>query len=196
MSALFDNILYGVDICPCYVGSTVAKQSFIGDDYYCESGNPDSYYQSGVMYPNDPLWDGKQCTSLESPCCTNPNLPWFHKTLPNSTSDFIEMRLCGNESPYAEDTPTNALSREQLPLKLAWAMSIHKSQGMTLDCVEISLGGVFETGQAYVVLLCAKSLKTLRVKGFDSSGVQVNKDVLEYYRNIRRIKRAAHCGPV
>lgn len=90
----------------------------------------------------------------------------------------------------------NALSRKQLPLKLAWAMSIHKSQGMTLDCVEISLGGVFETGQAYVALSRAKSLKTLRVKGFDPSRVQANKDVLEYYRNIRRIKRATHCGPV
>uniref|UniRef100_A0A1X7TF92 ATP-dependent DNA helicase n=1 Tax=Amphimedon queenslandica TaxID=400682 RepID=A0A1X7TF92_AMPQE len=74
-------------------------------------------------------------------------------------------------------------------------MSIHKSQGMTLDCVEISLGGVFETGQAYVALSRAKSLKTLRVKGFDPSRVQANKDVLEYYRNIRRIKRATHCGP-
>ena len=105
MAALFDNILHGVDICPCSVGSTFVQQSFIGDDYYCESGNPDSYYQSGVMYPNDPLWDGKQCAPLESPCCTNPNLPWFHKTLTNSTSDFIEMRICGNERPYAEDTP-------------------------------------------------------------------------------------------
>ena len=105
MSALFENILYGIDICPCFVGSTIVNQSFIGNDYYCESGNPDSYYQSGVMYPNDPLWDGKQCAPLESPCCTNPNLPWFHKTLANSTSDFIEMRLCGDERPYAEDTP-------------------------------------------------------------------------------------------
>uniref|UniRef100_A0A1X7SW86 ATP-dependent DNA helicase n=1 Tax=Amphimedon queenslandica TaxID=400682 RepID=A0A1X7SW86_AMPQE len=75
-------------------------------------------------------------------------------------------------------------------------MSIHKSQGMTLDCVEISLGGVFETGQAYVALSHGKSLKTLRVKGFDPSRVQANKDMLEYYRNIRHIKRATHCGPV
>lgn len=89
----------------------------------------------------------------------------------------------------------NILTRKQLPLKLAWAMSIHKSQGMTLDCVEISLAGVFETGQAYVALSRAKSLSSLRVKGFNPSRVEANKDVLDYYRNIRQIKRNNYTGP-
>uniref|UniRef100_A0A1X7U5K8 Fibrinogen C-terminal domain-containing protein n=1 Tax=Amphimedon queenslandica TaxID=400682 RepID=A0A1X7U5K8_AMPQE len=104
MSALYDNVLSNTDSCPCATGSTIPSPSFVGNNYYCESGNPNNWYQSGLMYPNDPLWDGQNCAALESPCCTNPNLPWFHRTLSN-TSDYIEMRVCGNERPFAEDTP-------------------------------------------------------------------------------------------
>ena len=31
------------------------------------------------FYPNDTLWDGQQCATEEAPCCTYPNMPWFHK---------------------------------------------------------------------------------------------------------------------
>ncbi|KAL7292091.1 hypothetical protein TKK_0014365 [Trichogramma kaykai] len=75
--------------------------------------------------------------------------------------------------------------RKQLPLKLAWAFSIHKSQGLTLDCVEMSLTRVFDAGQAYVALSRAQSLKTLRVLDFNSQQVWANKDVLNFYRRFR-----------
>ena len=63
------------------------------------------------------------------------------------------------------------------------------SQGMTLDCVEISLGRAFEDGQAYVALSRARSLQCMRVTDFQPSCVRAHAAVLEYYRSLRRMRR-------
>uniref|UniRef100_A0A1X7U9A7 Fibrinogen C-terminal domain-containing protein n=1 Tax=Amphimedon queenslandica TaxID=400682 RepID=A0A1X7U9A7_AMPQE len=94
--------------CPCSQGSTQNStlQSFIGNDYFCESGNPatDSTYQS-ILYTSDPLWDGEGCGSFEGTCCAAPGLPWFHKKLNTTTTDYLELRVCGDERTNNEDTP-------------------------------------------------------------------------------------------
>jgi ATP-dependent DNA helicase PIF1 len=71
---------------------------------------------------------------------------------------------------------------EVMPLRLAWATTIHKSQGLTLDCVEISLdGSVFAHGQAYVAVSRARSLESLSFKEFRKDVIRSSEDVRDFY---------------
>ena len=91
--------------CPCNNGSTVSVQSFIGNNYFCESGSTTSS-SSRILYTADPLWDGQGCGSLESPCCNVPGIPWFHRDYGNTTTtDYIELRVCGDYP--NEDSPVS-----------------------------------------------------------------------------------------
>lgn len=71
--------------------------------------------------------------------------------------------------------------RTQIPLTLAWALSIHKSQGMTLEYVEVLSQDIFESGQLYVALSRATHLNGLRLTGFSRKQLPMDKDVLEFY---------------
>ena len=53
----------------------------------------------------DCMWDGDQCGVIERGCCAASGLPWFHKTLSSSTSDYIELRLCCDQGTSDEDVP-------------------------------------------------------------------------------------------
>ncbi|KAJ5894268.1 ATP-dependent DNA helicase PIF1 [Penicillium taxi] len=74
--------------------------------------------------------------------------------------------------------------RQQVPLILAWALSIHKAQGQTLQRVKVNLGRVFEKGQAYVALSRATSQAGLQVTGFEPRKVMVHPKVIEFYKNL------------
>jgi ATP-dependent DNA helicase PIF1 len=74
----------------------------------------------------------------------------------------------------------------QVPLILSWALTIHKSQGATLDAAEIDVGsGIFECGQTYVALSRVKSLDGLYLTSFDAKRIRINKKVKEYYECLR-----------
>jgi ATP-dependent DNA helicase PIF1 len=72
--------------------------------------------------------------------------------------------------------------RRQLPLKLAWALTIHKAQGSTLDRAEIDITEAFAAGQVYVALSRVRNLKSLSVKPFSSKKITVNKKCIDFYK--------------
>ncbi|XP_050229489.1 ATP-dependent DNA helicase PIF1-like [Mercurialis annua] len=74
--------------------------------------------------------------------------------------------------------------RYQLPLRLAWALSIHKSQGMTIDRLHTDLSRIFCCGMAYVVLSRVKTLKGLHLSGFSPSMIRAEPKVIHFYKQL------------
>ena len=105
MAGLYSSV-YHPDNCPCNTPPGALQQipSYVGNDYFCESGNPNNNWQF-VLYSNDPLWDGEGCGTQEGNCCAASGLPWFHKTFINSTSEYLELRVCCDQSNAIEDIP-------------------------------------------------------------------------------------------
>ena len=66
--------------------------SFVGNDYYCESGR--GVDESGwILYFNNLLWDGEDCHGYMATCCTSPKKPWFVKALSETVNDDIELSI-------------------------------------------------------------------------------------------------------
>ncbi|MFA5023132.1 MAG: AAA family ATPase [Candidatus Paceibacterota bacterium] len=74
----------------------------------------------------------------------------------------------------------------QYPLRLAWAITVHKSQGLSLDAAEIDLSKSFEKGMGYVALSRVRSLEGLSLKGLNVMALQVDPDVLHRDEEFRR----------
>jgi ATP-dependent DNA helicase PIF1 len=73
---------------------------------------------------------------------------------------------------------------EQIPLKLAYACSVHRSQGLTIDYAEVDLEGIFEYGQAYVALSRVRSLDGLSIRHWNATCIKSHPRVIEYYDNL------------
>lgn len=84
-------------------------------------------------------------------------------------------------------TKPDKMVREQLPLLLAWAISIHKAQGQSIDRLRVDLRRTFEKGQVYVALSRATNKEHLEVVNFDHRRITVSREVKEFYKTLTAI---------
>ena len=102
---------------------------------------------------------------------------------------------CGNIQAFFDDTISIKFDNgvvasipKQFPLKLAYGITIHKSQGMTLDKLVVDCARIFERGQAYVAMSRVKTLEGLYLKNFEPQKVLVDSRVANFYENIKEIE--------
>ena len=92
-------------------------------------------------------------------------------------------RVVGYHTWSSEMSPS--IGVKQIPLIYAWAITIHKAQGVSLDMAQIDAGSnIFECGQTYVALSRIKSLDGLYLTAFNPQKIKVNKKVQEFYASI------------
>jgi ATP-dependent DNA helicase PIF1 len=99
------------------------------------------------------------------------------KTVNNKLVDITYFKTT-----YSED---NTMYFHSMPIKLAYALSIHKSQGATLDAIEINIGkDIFAAGQAYTALSRTRSLDNVIIKDVSIDSFIVKEEVLQFYSKI------------
>ena len=79
--------------CPCAATPGPDPPAFLGNHYYCESGNQGTS-SSSIYYTLDTLWDGNGCYHANNNCCANPDMPWFFRQFSRPMRNYLEARIC------------------------------------------------------------------------------------------------------
>ena len=106
-AGLSDDYDYKQYNCPCATVPGPIPPAFVGNDYYCESGDVGTY-ESAPYYLSDPLWDGSGCGSGNG-CCAQIGMPWFYRKLQITTAEDFEVRICKSSSASTEDIAVEKL---------------------------------------------------------------------------------------
>lgn len=101
------------------------------------------------------------------------------------------VRVAEPEQWQHEENGTVLAKVSQVPLKLAWAITVHKSQGMTLDAAEMDLSDAFEPGMGYVALSRVRSLTGLNLLGLNDIALRVHPKILSQDQVFQRQSKAA-----
>jgi len=97
-----DDGNYLFNNCPCATTPGPDPPTFVGNHYYCESGNTGGA-SSGLHYTTDPLWDGSGCYHVNNNCCANPDGPWFFRQFALPMQAYLEARICHRLSFFYHD---------------------------------------------------------------------------------------------
>lgn len=137
----------------------------------------------------------KICVGAQVMCCRNlPEVGLVNGSrgiVSAITPDYVKLDLASGNSVMiglisVKERDKPWIEIKYLPLKLAWAVTIHTSQGMTLDALEVDLGrDIFAWGQAYTGLSRARSLSSIRVTSVVPESFVTHKKVIDFFSSIK-----------
>lgn len=174
------------------VGKVIGFMNSSTFDHYTEH---EEHYQDGYLSEDDTMAEArsnirKSMNSGHPGAKVNSEGIWplVRFTIAGGASREL---LCSPES-WKIELPNGEIqaSRSQVPLILAWALSIHKAQGQTLERVKVDMGKIFEKGQAYVALSRATTQEGLQVLGFDPKKVMAHERVRTFYDGLYSVQSA------
>ncbi len=90
--------------CPCMLSNSslwpYSVPAFVGNNYFCATGSRNS--PGNILLTDNPLWDGEGCTGVNT-CCQFNHPPWFCRTLPEPTTEDLEVRICADQKTSNEN---------------------------------------------------------------------------------------------
>ena len=172
------------------LGRIVGFMSEADFDTYREDPESLEATMAELEHGEDNRPSGKGDLKTKGPITTANKYPLVQFALPDGTSRqlLVQPEVWKVELPNGEVQA----QRIQIPLILAWALSIHKAQGQTLERVKVDLGKVFEKGQAYVALSRATCQNGLQVLRFDPNKVMAHEKVRDFYDSLSSAQQAKH----
>ena len=129
--------------------------------------------RDGAIISAEPLVWGILARGDEKPLDTEQAAPFVRKDEYDGEDEYARRK---------RSQPSYAAAVSQIPLRLGWAMTVHKSQGMSMDAAVMDLSRAFEPGQGYVALSRVRKLEGLHLLGWNDKALTVHPRVMEQNR--------------